>query len=360
MLSAWSRRVLLGFVALTAAALVVGTPATAATFPGNSWTKATPQSQNVDPVQLNQGIAVAKNRGGQGMIVRNGFEIASWGSITKKNTLASASKSWSSLLTGLAIADHVIPSQGSRAQAVYPDFVQIPNPNSTTNKWLSQITIHQLLTMTAGFGTNSFDGFGSLKFAPGSTWFYSNSAVDALGDVVTYAYNRDLLDVLRTRILRPIGVGDAEVSWTTNAQRTTKINGKPDRNFAGGIIANINAMARVGLLMLNHGNWKGRQLIPSAYVADVTRPHADVARTTLRDSCPALNRTYGLLWFTNALRQMPHVPKDAFWQWGNSDRITLVVPSLRLVVARTGGEFPYKVCYEGIESFFDPVIAAMH
>ena len=360
MTSRSARRSLLGLAWLGVSLLGAGATAEAGTFPGRTWATATPESQNVDRAQLDAAIAVSRRRGGEGMVVRNGYAIASWGgSIYRKSELASGGKSWSSLITGLAIADGVIPGQQSKARAVYPGFVRIPNLNTTTERWLSEITVHQLLTMTAGFGSNT-DGFAPLKFAPGRAWFYSNSAVDALGDVVTYAYGRDLLDVLRERILRPIGVADAELEWRVDGRRVPRIDGKPDRTFAGGIRTDLNAMARVGLLLLNRGAWKGRQLIPAAYVDQATRPQADVARAgNPGHECPDVNRTYGLLWFTNALGEMRGVPRDAYWQWGDSDRITMVVPSLDLVVARTGGEFRFRICYDGLESFFAPLVRAM-
>jgi CubicO group peptidase (beta-lactamase class C family) len=211
--------------------------------------------------------------------------------------------------------------------------------------------------MTAGFGSNT-DGFAPLKFAPGTTWFYSNSAVDALGDVVTYAFDRDLLDVLRERILRPIGVADGEVAWQVNPKRDTRVSSNPNREFAGSLFTDPNAMARVGLLLMNRGSWKGRQLISAAYVRDATHPHADVAGTRLDDSCVGQNKRYGLLWFTNADGRMPKVPRDAFFQWGANDVFTLVVPSLGLVASRLGYRFGND-CYGDIEPIMTLMAQAM-
>src|SRR5689334_19978550 len=93
------------------------------TFPGTSWTQASPTSVNVDPNTLNQAIALAKSRRGQGMVTRWGKLVGSWGDIHAKYRLSSATKAWSSLITGLAIDDGLF-GQDSRAQAVYPGFVR--------------------------------------------------------------------------------------------------------------------------------------------------------------------------------------------------------------------------------------------
>jgi CubicO group peptidase (beta-lactamase class C family) len=326
------------------------------TFPGSTWTQADPASVNVDPGTLNQAIALGRSRHGQGMITRWGKLVGSWGNIYTQYRLSSATKAWSSLITGLAIDDGLF-GQNDRAQAVYPGFVPLPKPNPIATRWASQITIHELLTMTAGFGSNT-DGFAPLKFAPGTTWFYSNSAVDALGDVVTYAYDRDLLGVLQERILRPIGVADSEVRWGLDAKRDTKINGKPNREFAGGVVTNPNTMARVGLLLMNQGNWNGQQLISADYVNRATHPQADLQQVRLDDDCAGQNRRYGLLWFTNADGKMPKVPRDAFFQWGSNDVFTLVVPSLGLVASRQGYAFG-DGCYEVIEPIMTLMAQAM-
>ena len=250
---------------LLAAACVGAGPGEAAsiTFPGSNWTQVDPASVNVDPGTLNQAIALGKSRHGQGMITRWGNLVGSWGNIYTQSRLSSATKAWSSLVTGLAIDDHLFAQTAGRRPSTRASSGSRTRPDH--DQWLSQITIHQLLTMTAGFGSNT-DGFAPLKFAPGTTWFYSNSAVDALGDVVTYAFDRDLLDVLRERILRPIGVADSEVRWQVNPKRDTRVSGNPNREFAGSLFTDPNAMARVGLLLMSHGNWNGKQLISSDYV----------------------------------------------------------------------------------------------
>ena len=110
--------------------------------------------------------------------------------------------------------------------------------------------------------------------------------------------------------------------------------------------------------MLRHGNWEGRQLISQAYVADATRPQADVARTRLDNSCAGQNGRYGLLWFTNVDGKMRGVPRDAFFQWGAHDVFTLVVPSLDLVASRQGHALG-NGCYEVLQPLMDLIVGAV-
>ena len=54
--------------------------------------------------------------------------------------------------------------------------------------------------------------------------------------------------MLRERILRPIGVvARPGVRWQVNPKRDTRVSSNPNREFAGSLFTDPNAMARVGL-----------------------------------------------------------------------------------------------------------------
>ena len=346
----WARSIAAGLGLLAAGWLG---PALADVWPGSSWPTASPASQGVDPGKLADALAYGNRHGGAGMVVRHGYLVGSWGNIHAIGAMSSASKAWGSLITGLAIDDRLL-TQDTKAEQIFPDFGALPRSNPPA--WRQQVTIHELLTMTAGFGSNS-PAYPPLKFQPGTVWFYSNGSANWLADTVLLAYGRDLRDVFEQRILDPIGARD--FNWRFDVYRTKELDGLPRREFASGMGASVDTQARVGLLMLRHGNWEGRQLISQAYVADATRPQADVARTRLDDSCAGQNGRYGLLWFTNVDGKMRGVPRDAFFQWGAHDVFTLVVPSLDLVASRQGHALG-NGCYEILQPLMDLIVGAVH
>jgi CubicO group peptidase (beta-lactamase class C family) len=51
---------------------------------------------------------------------------------------------------------------------------------------------------------------------------------------------------------------------------------------------------------------------------------------------PNVTANYGVLWWTNAAGALPNIPTDAHWAWGLGDSLIVVIPSLDLVIARTG------------------------
>jgi CubicO group peptidase (beta-lactamase class C family) len=85
----------------------------------------------------------------------------------------------------------------------------------------------------------------------------------------------------------------------------------------------------MGQLVLDHGQWRGRQIVSAAWIKDMTAP-----QVTLRDGA------YGYYWWpastTIAGRQI-----DLVGALGFGGQNLYVVPSLDLVVAVTAGVYDY-------------------
>jgi CubicO group peptidase (beta-lactamase class C family) len=97
-------------------------------------------------------------------------------------------------------------------------------------------------------------------------------------------------------------------------------------NFVGSSYgwANTRDWARFGLLYLNEGMWNGEQLFGSEWVEYVTRPTAHS------------NGRYGAHFWLNAGNVYPGVPKDLYSANGYQGQYVFVIPSLNLVIVRTG------------------------
>jgi CubicO group peptidase (beta-lactamase class C family) len=146
------------------------------------------------------------------------------------------------------------------------------------------------------------------------------------------------------------------------------------RELAAGMIANVNALARVGLLFLRNGAWADGQRVFSPEFVDLVRtPRSETASATLvePEEFPDANHRYGVLWWTNATGALPNVPRDAFWAWGLGDSLIVVIPSLDLVIARAGpiqpadparrsfGEDDWNARYDVLAPFLDPIVSAV-
>ena len=110
------------------------------------------------------------------------------------------------------------------------------------------------------------------------------------------------------------------------------------REFGSGIHADVEAMARLGWLYRNGGEWDGKRLLPADFVERASHPLPELVNLPVRNAerYPEASKHYGLLWWNNGDGAIKGVPRDAFWSWGLYDSLIVVMPSLDMVVARAG------------------------
>jgi len=206
-------------------------------------------------------------------------------------------------------------------------------------------------------------GYGKLLFRPGTAWHYSDGGPNWLAECVTLAYGRDVQEVMFERVFGPLGITRGDLTWRNNAYRKHAIGGVARREFGSGVHANVDAMARIGLLYLREGRWRDRQLIPSSFVEAARRPVAGVVGLPEHDPQLQGNASdhYGLLWWNNADGTLPRVPRDAYWSWGLYDSLILVIPSLDVVASRAGRSWKRQsdAHYEVLEGFFEPIVESV-
>lgn len=247
-----------------------------------------------------------------------------FGSFTKDSVWywASASKSLTSMLTGIAQQDGFLQ---------LTDTVSNYLGNGWTTCTTSQeraITIRHLLTMTSGLNdtitapcTNEDTAATCLQFlAPaGFRWAYHTGVYRKLEDVVSTAtgVNYNLYTV--NKIGSHIGM--------TGAWINQEYFSKP------------RSMARFGLLALNKGVW-----------ANDTILHDTNYFKAMTNTSQNFNLSYGYLWWLNGKTScmvpglqivfqqsiFPAAPVDLFAALGKNDQKIYVVPSKKMVVIRMG------------------------
>jgi CubicO group peptidase (beta-lactamase class C family) len=303
-------------------------------FPTREWATAAPADMHMEAAKLDQARNYSLIGGGSGLIVRRGRVVYSWGNTAALYTVKSATKSIGGIALGLALDDGRLQLTDP-AQMHLPTFGVPPSSNAATG-WLDQITILQLATHTAGFDKPG--GFIPLQFEPGTTWSYSDGGANWLADVLTQVYAEDLNDLLFSRVFSSIGITDDMLIWRENSSRTEKLNGVERREISAGIEASVDAMARIGYLFLRDGVWDGQRVLSESFVELVhtVRPETTAATNADPEHDPTATVNYGVLWWTNTSGELPGVPRDAYWAWGLGDNLIVVIPSLDLVIARTG------------------------
>ncbi len=214
------------------------------------------------------------------------------------------------------------------------------------------ITVRQLLSQTSGLRfawlndvtpsiPNSVTYVGSLPFdhAPGTYFEYAQAPITVLAEVVTRAVGVDIQTFARDQLFRPLGIVDADWSWARD-------RGGHTIGYAQLSMRPLD-LAKFGSLLLRRGRWAGAQLIDSRYLDQAV-------------AGSPTNPGYGFLFWTNAgewfysasilvrrrvdRRWVASAPPDMFALSGLGDQYVFVVPSLDLVVVRTGffGASPWR------------------
>ena len=236
-----------------------------------------------------------------------------------------------------------------------------PPPQNRLNSWLGEVTLYQLATHTAGFVKPG--GYEPILTQPGEEWAYSDGGPNWLADCLTYTYRRDLEELMFARVFGPIGIEREDLRWRNHAYRTHEMEGVARREFGSGVHANVEAMARIGWLWRQGGEWEGERLLPADYVERASRPQPELVEVPVRhaERYPGAAKHYGLLWWNNGDGAIKGVPRDAFWSWGLYDSLIVVIPSLDLVVARAGRSFAGDwdgSHYEKLYGFLRPLVKA--
>jgi CubicO group peptidase (beta-lactamase class C family) len=103
---------------------------------------------------------------------------------------------------------------------------------------------------------------------PGTCFVYDDAASQLLSIVLSRATGAPAADFARKRFFRPLGITDSRWSWPATREGDTV--------GAGGLSLTARDMARVGVLLLHMGRWRGHQLVPASYISAATSPQVEL------------------------------------------------------------------------------------
>jgi CubicO group peptidase (beta-lactamase class C family) len=209
------------------------------------------------------------------MLLRNGHVLAEgwWAPYTadRVHLLYSLSKSFTSTAVAFAVEEGLL-SLDDTVLSHFPEFdADITDPRSRS------MLVRHVLAMSSGHNEETFDraldldpndlvrGFLLLppENDPGTVFAYNQPCTYSVARIIQRASGQSLVDYLRPRLFDPLGIGD--VGWMTDASGH-------ELGFSG-FHAPTEAIAALGQLYLQRGQWNGAQLLPTAWVDDATRVH---------------------------------------------------------------------------------------
>jgi len=268
-------------------------------LPGDDWAVSTPEEQGLDPMlvaELYFNAAELETLFGL-LVIKNGHLIAegyfNQGSVEQKAYMASATKSVTSTLVGIALDQGCLSSLDQKMIDFFPEFAdQLTDPRK------EQITIRDLLKMRSGYvweeRTPYMDSFFSsrgywlpsivefpLTNDPGTEFGYSNLTSHILGVIIARACDTDLKSYAQEHLFTPI---DAEVGdWSQDA----------DSYYYGafGIPLTARDRAKFGWLYLNGGEYDGNQVISADWVEDSLQRYSE--NIDISGWIPGITSRYG-------------------------------------------------------------------
>ncbi|MHA1671051.1 MAG: serine hydrolase [Promethearchaeota archaeon] len=245
--------------------------------------------------------------------------------------VASVTKTLTALVIGVAVKEGYITVNDSIHEWI-PD---------APKKIVSGSKILHLLTQT------------SETAPPGSNFRYNSSEeIDTLGKILTKATGMPSKEFAKKFLCDKLGISN--YSWF-KAFKT-----QDDIPVGWGLKIAPSDAARLGQLILQKGNWKGKQIISEEYITNLMQP-----------TFVETNSGYGyLVWLNNALGQwhrpfksgigkmILNAPKDLIYASGFFGRFIIIIPSLDMVIVTFGKKFVWE-SLETIQEIYDAIEPAL-
>lgn len=304
-------------------------PAPQVVWPTSGWETSTPEAQGIDATVLADAIEQIRAR----HIPVNSLLIERHGKVVldsyfypfadnRTHNVYSVTKSVTSMLVGIAMADHHLADLNASVYSLLP--VQ-----TSDDPRKAHITLAHLLSMTSGLDCRAEGGASLLQqmlkqphlaaymmsrpsdAEPGTVFDYCGGNSEVVSAVLTQSTGASALALARQELFAPLGISN--VSWPTDRDGVS--------HGWGDLELQPRDMAKLGYLWLHNGRWEDRQIIPADYLTQALTRHISVQ--------PGIDYGYGMWLYPG------HTPIDFEANGTGGQRIT-VIPSLDMVEVTTG------------------------
>lgn len=246
---------------------------------------------------------------------------------TPSNSFSMA-KSILSLLIGCALTDGFIGSIEDPVALYIPEFASDERAG---------IRIRDLLTMSSGLAfdesynspfswparayygndVNSLTLETTSAHPPGKLWKYKGGDTQLLGIILRKVlHGKSIAEYASQRLWAPLGA-EATAYWSMDEMGMEKVS---CCYYAG-----ARDFARLARLMMQGGQWNGRQLIDSSYIKSAIQPVSN------KDEDGETVIKYGYQWW-----MMEHKGYPVFYMRGILGQYVFAIPELDLIVVRLG------------------------
>lgn len=291
------------------------------------------------------------------LIIHKGQIVFDYGDVEENSYIASCRKSVLAMLYGKHVEDGQIDLDKTLLELEVKDVKEyLPIEK--------EASIKDLISARSGIYLIGSNGGDFRDYAPergtkepGSYWLYSNYDFNLAGYLFEKETGQNIYDEIETQLAGPLGMQD----WDRSIQR--KYGDSTISIFpAYHMWFSTRDMARIGLLMLNRGNWNGTQVISEDWVHEML-----VTRTGMEEvnnNVPYMKNNgnqygYGYMWWLFDNKEDKRY-KNAYSALGAMGQSISVLPEIDVVVAfktksdyrrRNSGEVRRKLLIKTVEMY---------
>ncbi|MEW6194918.1 MAG: serine hydrolase [Bacteroidota bacterium] len=245
----------------------------------DGWILSTPENENMSSSALNNVFSIAYQDGRFRLlrsitIIRNGKIVAETylhdpNEIHQIQNIKSATKSFTSILTGIALQRHILDSLNQTFSSIFPEyFINHPDKKS--------ITILHALKMKTGLQFNDEEHHYKFRFsgniidyilsspmngAPGNKYFYCDDNPTLISYAIQRKYGKPLSEFSNEYLFKPLGITE----WKWEAAND-------GISFGGSnLYLKPRDMAKFGQMLLQNGKWNGQQIVNSDWIQEAIK-----------------------------------------------------------------------------------------
>ena len=278
-----------------------------------------------------------------------------------KHEVASVTKSFTSLLVGLAIEQGYLEGVDEKVVSFFPEYLPLEGADDQVH----DLTIEDLLTMRHGWECDDHDPASRTYYGkdhpldrsdlvetilyfpsetvPGTSFSYCTSGTYVLNAILTKATGMRVSSFAQQVLFEPLGIGS--VTWIPFWGGWADIGGVQ--------YMHPRDMAKIGQLVLQNGSWEGEQVVPEDWIRRSTQEHS----TLETEVQPSWGRGYGYLWWLGDPRIVGSSVRS-ICALGGWQQVIAIFPELDLVVVINGGDdetYAGQV-YQIMEDFILPAV----
>lgn len=265
------------------------------------------------------------------LILKDGKVLYEYGDIEGVSYIASCRKSVLSILYGKYVESGTINLNQTIGEIGIEEDKGLLDieKSATVDNLLNSRSGVFLEPVNAGYDEKNILERGSVK--PGEYYVYNNWDFNVAGAILEIKSGKSIYQELEEQLAIPLGFQD----WNIQNQKK-KYKKSKSRYPAYHIYISTRDMAKIGQLMLNKGQWKGKQIVSQKWIEQITStvtPAKTVNERYGRNDSSPFQFSYGYMWWlVDNFKNHPDF-EGAYTASGWGGQFITVIPKLNIVVA---------------------------